>query len=95
MSLLSRLVDPDRAAGEKKIVVHQFAAELGEFQRNEIPKSKIVADFELTAQEETQLDNFIILMEGGNFDRIEFEDVMLMGEKGFYTQAEILTRLNP
>lgn len=91
MSLLTRLILPSE--GEVKLPVHQFAAELGELQRTEILKSKIVADFELTAAEETQLDNFILEMTGGAFDRHEFEDVMMMGERGYYTPAEVLTRL--
>lgn len=91
MSLLSRLVNP--AEDEVKLPVHQFMAELAELQRGEIVVAKMYADFNLSAAEQTQLDNFIIEMTGGNFNREEFHDVMMMGEKGFYTPAEILTRL--
>lgn len=91
MSLLGRLVNPSE--GETKLPVHQFMAELAELQRGEILVAKMYADFDLDATEQTQLDNFIIEMTGGNFNREEFHDVMMMGEKGFYSEAEILTRL--
>ena len=93
MSLLTRLVEPDRLAGEIKIPVHQFMAELAELQRGKIVKQKIVDDFNLTAPEEANLDAFIAAMVGGAFDRNEFHDVMMMGERGLYTPAEVTARL--
>jgi hypothetical protein len=91
MSLLTRLVLPSE--GEVKLPVHQFMAELAELQRGEIVVAKMYVDFNLDAAEQLQLDNFIIEMTGGGFNRDEFHDVMMMGERGFYTPAEILTRL--
>ena len=91
MSLLTRLVSP--LEGEIKLPVHQFMAELAELQRGEILVTKMYTDFDLDAAEQTQLDNFITEMTGGAFNREEFHDVMMMAEVGFYTPAEVLTRL--
>lgn len=91
MSLLTRLVAP--LPGEEKLPVHQFTSELAEHMRGEIPKQKMVDDFILTPTEEAQLDAFILEMQGASFTREEFHDVMMMGEVGFYTPAEITTRL--
>ncbi len=93
MSLLTRLIAPDKPAGEVKIPVHQFTAELAEHFRGEIVKQKIVDDFNLTTNEEANLDAFIAAMQGGAFTRQEFHDVMLMGERGLYTPLEVTTRL--
>jgi hypothetical protein len=90
MSLLTRLVAP--LEGEIKLPVHQFMAEMAELQRGEIVKQKIVDDFLLTAAEELNLDAFIAEM-GVSFDRNEFHDVMMMGERGLYTPAEVQFRL--
>ena len=93
MSLLTRLISPDKEAGEIKLPVHQFTSELAEYHRGYIPKSKMVADFNLSAAEETQLDNFLLKIESGSFTREEFHDVMMMGERGLYTPLEVTTRL--
>jgi len=91
MTLLTRLVKPE--PGEVKLPVHQFTSELAEFFRTKIPKQKLVDDFILTPAEEANLDAFIAAMQGGSFTREEFHDVMMMGERGYYTPAEIITRL--
>lgn len=91
MSLLTRLVAP--LDGETKLPVHQFTAELAEVWRGEITKAKMVADFNLTPEEETTLDAMIAAIGANTFTRQEFHDVMMMGESGFYTPAEITTRL--
>jgi len=91
MSLLTRLVAPE--AGEIKLPVHQFMAELAEVNRGEITKAKMVTDFIITTEEEVTLDAMIAAIGAATFTRQEFHDVMMMGEMGFYTPAEITTRL--
>ena len=93
MTLLSRIIKP--VGDEIRISSHPFTASVGELIKGVIPKSKIVTDFNLTAAEEQQFDSLMALIQSGAFTRREFEDNLTMGESGFLTESEILTRLNP
>jgi len=98
MSVISRLVSPDKDAGEQKLPVHQFTAALAEFKRGAITGAEFVAMFTLDAAEVTQVQNWLTSINGSGKTadqiRTELEDVLELGEFGLYTLAKCQTRVN-
>lgn len=96
MSLLRRLVKPDRQAGETKLPVHQFAAGIAEYKRGEITGTDIASRFELSPTEITALIDWLAIINSSGKTmleiRAEVEDVLLLGEGGIYTLEEVQTR---
>jgi hypothetical protein len=91
MSLLTRLIDP--AEGEEKLPVHQFMAGLAEYKRGAITGPQLVEAFNLSGAEATQLQNFLDNLDGDAIDRALIHDVLLLGETGLYSAAQVVSRL--
>lgn len=91
MSLLTRLLTP--APGEQKIAVHQFMAALAEYKRGAVTGAQVVAAFNLDATETTQLQNWLDNLNTDAINRQLIHDVLLLGETGLYTQAQVIARL--
>ncbi len=90
MTLLTRLIAP--LPGEVKLPVHQFMGELAEIRRGESTRAQLISEFNLSTPEETQLDLLIAQMAADNVSRAEVHDVLLLGEYGLRTEAQVLTR---
>lgn len=93
MSLLTRLIAP--VGEEEKIPVHQFMAALAEHRRGspDMLLADIHAAFNLDAGEQATLATVI---QNHNLDGISRElihDVLMLGEQGIYTLAEVQSRL--
>lgn len=91
MSLLTRLIEP--LPGEDKIAVHQFMAALAEYKRGAATGAQVVAAFNLDAIETTQLQNWLDNLDADTISRAEIHDVLLLGEVGLYSQAQVIARL--
>ena len=95
MSLVTRLVAP--LEGEDKLPVHQFTAGIAEVRRGEISGAEMASRFGLSAGEITALNNWFSAMDAGGQTpteiRTETEDVLMLGERGYYSLAEVNTRL--
>lgn len=93
MSLLTRLISPSE--GEVKIPVHQFMSALAEYKRpgSGLTRAHIVAGFNLSTQEETQLDTFLSNLDTDAIDRTLIHDVLMLGETGHYDLDRVKTRL--
>jgi len=97
MSLLTRLVDPDHQAGEEKIPVHQFTAAMAEYRRGALSGASFVAMFELVGDEVTTLQNWAANIDTSGKSpeqiRTEVEDILELGEHGYYDIATVQSRL--
>lgn len=91
MSLLTRLLEPQ--PGEQKIPVHQFMAALAEYKRGAVTGAQVVAKFNLDAGETTQLQNWLDNLDGDTINRQLIHDVLMLGETGLYSQAQVVARL--
>lgn len=92
MSLLDRLINPS-LKGEDKLPVHQFMAALAEYKRGAITKQNVVDAFELSTEEATQLQNFLDNLDSETINRGMIHDILLLGETGLYTKAQVKNRL--
>ena len=93
MTLVGRLIGVGLLEDEEKLPIHTFMALVVERSRGEIDTSKIVADLALTREEQTDLDEFVRAIIAGSYDRDLLHDVLIMGEAGYYTEADIERRL--
>lgn len=97
MSLVTRLVSPDKDAGEVKLPVHQFTMAIAEYKRGVLLGSALVSKFNLDAGETTTLQQWqtVIDASGDAADvwRNRLEDVFGLGETGHYSMAEVEARL--
>lgn len=93
MSLLTRLVSP--AVGEEKISVHQFTAALGELRRGapDMLLADVHAAFNLDAGEQVTLASIVKNYNLDGITREVLHDVLMLGEQGLYTVAEVQARL--
>lgn len=94
MSLLTRLVAP--LPGEVKLPVHQFMAAIVEFKRNApgVSLASISAGFQLSIAEQNQLQTWYTTQVGnGNVPRELVHDVLMLGEIGLYSLAQVQNRL--
>jgi hypothetical protein len=100
MGLVDRLyhTTQDPAVGGK-IGVHAFMAAMGELERGEVTRAQIVTAFNLSAEDETELDALISAGQAmPAAERFKFSqalhDVLLLGEAGYHytTKAELRTR---
>ena len=95
MSLLTRLVAP--LEGETKLPVHQFTAGIAEYRRGEMSGAEMASRFGLSPTEITALNNWLAAIDSGGQSAIEVrtetEDVLMLGESGIYSLAEVQTRL--
>lgn len=95
MSLFSRLTNP--AAGEEKLPVHQFQSALADWEMGgtgAMNRAAVIAAFNITASEETQLDLLKgIYQDATTAGRRElfmqaFHNVLMLAEQAtFYTTA--------
>jgi hypothetical protein len=91
MSLLTRLISPN--AGEVKLPVHQFMSALSEYKRKIISSSQLATAFNLTIEEQTQLNAFLTNMDTDVINREVLHDVLMLGEGGYYTITQVKNRL--
>lgn len=84
---------------DNKIAVHVFGAGLSELARGAVTKQQLVDAFNLDAAEETELDAIIATYQGlgSAVEQYRFigklEDVMILSESGFYTEAKAKSEL--
>lgn len=89
MSLLDRLLNLE----DPKIPVHQFSAAMGEYKRGAVTGGQVAAAFDLTAEEITQLQNWLANVDADTINRTMVHDVLLLGEVGLYTKQQVKDRL--
>ena len=97
MSLLTRLISPSIPNGERKLPVHQFTAAIAEYKRGELSGVEFVAMFELSGDEVTTLQTWAANVSGSSKSaeqiRTEVEDILELGEAGFYDLNTVQARL--
>lgn len=91
MTLLTRLLGSNPA--EDKLPVHEFMAALAEYKRGAVTGPQVVTAFGLSAQEATAPQTFLNNLDGNSIDRAMIHDVLLLGEGGYYTEAQVKARL--
>lgn len=89
MGLLQRILGTEK----EKIPEHQFMAALAEHKRGAITQQNIVDAFGLSPIEETQLQSFLNNLDTSTIDRTLIHDVLMLGCRGYYTEAQVKTRL--
>lgn len=89
MGLLQRLLGTE----EEKLPAHQFMAALAEYKRGAITGQNVVDTFGLNANETTALQAFLNNLDGDTINRQLIHDVFLLGEGGYYTEAQVRARL--
>jgi len=93
VSLLTRLIAP--TSTEERIPIHAFSAAIGEFQRGAVTAAQVKGTFNMTTQEGDDLVAWYTAeVLSGNIDRIMLHDVLMLGETGHYTLAQVKARLN-
>lgn len=97
MSLLSRLVSPDKNAGEIKLPVHQFTMAIAEYKRGVLSGANLITKFGLDAAETITLQQWQTVIdvsgEPAGAWRAQLEDIFGLGETGYYSMAEVEARL--
>lgn len=97
MSLVTRLVSPDKDAGEVKLPVHQFTMAIAEYRRGALLGSAFVAMFDLTSEETTTLQQWQTVIDASGEPaagwRMQLEDIFGLGETSHYSMAEVEARL--
>jgi hypothetical protein len=99
MSLIDKLAGIDRP---NKLAVHTFYAALAEFAAGEVTRAQIVSYFNLSAEDETELDFLIAAYTNAPNNRkqefLEFiHRLFMLAEErtpGYQTNAEITARIN-
>jgi len=99
MSLIHRLIgrnatDESLPFTEERLPIHGAMALFGEISRGYITLAEAATRFGLTADEVTELQGWMTAWAvSGTFDMGELKDVLMLGETGLYSVAEIQTRL--
>ncbi len=89
MGLIHRL----EGSESPKVPVHQFMAALGEYKRGAASQAQIVAAFNLSEAEETQLEVYLSNLDTDAINRQLIHDVLLLLERGHYTVGQAKERL--
>lgn len=89
MGLLDRIL----ALEEPNIAIHPFMAALAEYKRGVVTGANIVTKFELSVGETTALQNWLDNLDTDVITRALIHDVLLLGEVGLYTKAQVQSRL--
>jgi len=89
MAILQRI----GGAEKPKICPHDIMAALAEYKRGAVSKAQIVAAFELTPTEATNLDEWLTNLDNDTINRQLIHDVLLLLEGDYYTVAIAKTRL--
>ena len=97
MSLVSRLVDPDKVSGEVKLPVHQFTMAIAEYMRGELTGANLVSKFNLDAGETATLQQWQTVLDASSDPaagwRSILEDIFGLGETNYYSMTEVEARL--
>ena len=97
MSLVTRLVSPDRQSGEIKLPVHQFTAAIAEYKRGELLGSELVSKFGLAGDEITTLQQWQTIIDASGETASSWrgilEDIFILGESGYYEMIDVENRL--
>ena len=100
MSLISRLVSPDKVTGEIKLPVHQFTAAISEYKHGAttMTGADLVSKFNLSGAEITTLQQWQTVIDASPLTGQQWkgllEDIFELGEAGFYSINEVETRLD-
>ena len=89
MAILPRLLGTE----EPRLPIHQFMAALAEYKRGAITGPQIVSGFGLSPTEATQLQDFLDNLDADTVNRALIHDVLLLGERGYYSPSLVATRL--
>ena len=89
MGLLQRVLGTE----EPKIAIHAFMA-IAEYKRGAVTKNQIVTAFGLSVAEGNALQTFLTNMDSNSIDRDLLHDVLLLGERGYYTESVVRNRLS-
>lgn len=89
MGLLQRLLGTE----EEKLPAHQFMAALAEYKRGAITGQNVVDAFDLDVDEAIALQGFLDNLDSDAIGRQLIHDVLLLGETGHYTEAQVKSRL--
>jgi len=99
MSLIHRLIgrnatDESLPFTEERLPIHGAMALFGEIIRGYISFADATTLFGLTEDEKTELQGWMTAWStSSTFDMSELKDVLMLGETGLYTVAEIQARL--
>ena len=85
MGLYERIMKEE----EPSISMHGFASAMGELSRSAISKANIVSKLGLDATAESELDALITASPALDL----LTDVLILAEEGYYTKAQVKTRL--
>lgn len=91
MALLDRLQGGSET--EAKIPVHAFMAALAEYKRGSVTGAQIISAFNLSAGEQSSLQEFLDNLDSTTIDRAKIHDVLILLEGEFYTIAKAKTEL--
>jgi len=72
-----------------KLPVHQFIGAIAENKRGILTAAQVTAMFNLDAGEQAD----VVTILAGSATREIMHDVLMLGERGLYTQAQVETRL--
>lgn len=90
MALLDRLLNLE----DPKIPTHQFMAALAEYKRGAIAKQNVVDAFDLSIDEATALQAWLDNLDSDTVNRAMIHDILLLGEVGLYSKAQVQSRLS-
>ena len=97
MSLVTRLVSPDKNAGEVKLPVHQFTMAIAEYMRGALLGADLVTKFNLDAGEVVTLQQWQTVLDASPDPaagwRSQLEDIFGLGETKHYSMIEVESRL--
>ena len=99
MSLIHRLIgrnatDETLPFTEERLPIHGAMALFGEISRGYISFAEATSRFGLTEDEKTELQGWMTAWSASaTFDMSELKDVLMLGETGLYSVAEIQARL--
>jgi hypothetical protein len=89
MAILQRI----KGAEKPKICSHDIMAALAEYKRGAVTAAQIVAAFDLTPAEATNLDQWLTNLDTDVINRQLIHDVLMLLEGDYYTVAIAKTRL--
>ncbi len=89
MALLDRILGTEAP----KIPAHQFVAALAEYKRGEVTGAQVATAFGLSQPEIAALGNWLSRLDNNSINREIVDDVLMLGEAGYYTKAQVQNRL--
>jgi subtilase family serine protease len=90
---MASLLDRVMGGTDDPISSHDIMAALAEYERGFLTKAQIATAFELTSEQQDQLQEFLDNIDSSTITRQLVHDVLMLGEAGFYTKANVKNRL--